>query len=189
MFLHSHSFLRVEYHDKRHHIGVVLQVEKFLCFALVVCKVTVKNFLLWLKYCCEVFDHSAHVDVRQVNKNNRSIRLYLALDYSAELVHIGIHCELDVERSLEYLREVVASYFRSHKLVDGHFVVRGKFITEHTFDRLQEMYVEIHVLVVTIQVAWFVVAVKLTWLKFQLFSYLLVAYFKNLVLALVPHQS
>ncbi len=112
----------------------------------------------------------------------------MSLNYSAELVHIGVHCELDVEGSLKYLGEVLVSNFSCNKLVDGYFVVRGKLITKDTFYRLQEMDVEVHVLVMTIQVAWFVVAVKLAWLKFQLLSYLLVSYFKNLVLALVSHQ-
>ena len=51
-----------------------------------------------------------------------------------------------------------------NQLVDGYFVVGGKLITEHTFDGLEKIDVQVHVLVMTIQVTWLEVAVELAWL-------------------------
>jgi hypothetical protein len=48
LFFQSQVFLRVKYHNKRHHVGVLLQMKVFLCDSLVVSEVTVKHFLLWL---------------------------------------------------------------------------------------------------------------------------------------------
>jgi hypothetical protein len=136
LFFQSQVFLRVEYHNKRHHVGVLLQMKVFLCNPLIVSEVTVKHLLLWLKYLCEVLNHSAHIDVRQVNKNNWAIRLHLLLDHSSELVHVRVHCELNVKSSFENLGEVMVSHFICDELVDYYFVVGGKFITENAFDGL-----------------------------------------------------
>jgi hypothetical protein len=125
LFFQSQIFLRVEYHNKWHHVGVLLQMKVFLCDPLVVSEVTVKHLLLWLKYLCEVLNHSAHIDVRQVNENNWAIRLHLLLDHSSELVHVGVNCELNVESSFENLGKVMVSHFGCYELVDGYFVVGG----------------------------------------------------------------
>jgi len=89
--------------------------------------------------------------------------LCLLFNHSSELVHIGVHSELNIESSFEHLSKVVVSHLSRDQLVDSDFIVGGKLITEHTFNSLEEIDIQVHVLVMTIQVAWLEVAVELAW--------------------------
>lgn len=85
-------------------------MEVFLRNPFIISKIAVEHLLLRFKHLCEVFNHSAHIQVRQVNENYRTIRLSLFLDHSPELVNIGVHSELNIESSFEHLCKVVFSH-------------------------------------------------------------------------------